>query len=106
MEGKIRLAKQLIEHYLSHPVGLPAIAEEMNISYHTLRKWFLRSEGMSMITYYQIKRFETAKKMLEDPECAIFQVTHAVGFSAASNFTRWFKHHAGITPSNYRSQRL
>ena len=96
----------MIQQQIKCPIGLPAIAEALNISYHTLRKRFLRVEGISMVQYYQQKQLEGAEEMLRDPDMAIYQITDMLGFSANSNFARWFKLSTGMTPSDYRENHL
>lgn len=106
MEHNIHRAKQLIQYHLRHPAALPAIAERLNISYHTLRKQFAKVEGIPMNTYQQRERLIVARRLLLNRHIAIYQITNALGFSANSNFTRWFKQYTGITPSEYRRQNM
>jgi len=106
MEKTVQRAKQLINDQLEKPIGLPAIADRLRISYHTLRKQFLRTEGISMLAYTQAERMAIAKRLLKKPDLAVFQITYMTGFSATSNFTRWFKSSTGSTPTEYRKKYL
>ena len=102
MDPVIRKAKDLIRHQLEYSHNLPAIADQLKVNYHTLRKQFPRSEGVPMIAWYRRQRIDVAKRLLRNPELPIFQITKKLGFSANSNFTRWFKQHTGLPPRDYR----
>ena len=104
MEQNIHKAKRLIQYQLERPAGFPAIADRLQVNYHTLRKQFYRQEGMPMTRYYQQRRLEVAERLLKNRNTPIAEITTALGFSAASNFTRWFKGLTGITPSRYRKR--
>ncbi len=90
------------------PLLLPSsqeIAKHLGMSEQTLRRK-LSAEGIS---YQQIKdnlRHDLAKKLLGDPNLAIAQISKRMGFSEPRAFTRAFKHWSGLTPRNYREEKL
>lgn len=102
---KMQLAKQLINRQLECSSCQDAIAEQLGMSYHNLRKQFYKIEGITLGAYYNERRLEIAKELLQKSEFLIFQVADAVGFSTGSNFARWFKRNTGISPTNYQKKR-
>lgn len=100
----ISRVKRLIVEAAKRPCSVEQLCEELELSYHTIRKQFRRSEGMCLSEYYQTKRCEYAQKLLSDPTVFIFEVAYDMGFTDEANFTKWFKKRTGLTPTEYRQQ--
>ncbi len=47
-------------------------------------------------------RFEAAVQRLTQTQAPVGDVAHGLGFSAPGHFSRFFRQHLGITPSDYR----
>ena len=81
------------------------IALELGISEQTLRRK-LSAEGIS---YQQIKdniRQDIASKMLANRNLTIAEIGKSLGFSEPRAFTRAFKQWQGVTPKEFRAERL
>ncbi|WP_217603381.1 AraC family transcriptional regulator [Chitinophaga sp. GbtcB8] len=53
--------------------------------------------------FYEQKIMEQAKIMLQNPQHSVADVAYTLTYDP-SNFTKWFKAFAGVTPSKYRQQ--
>jgi AraC-like DNA-binding protein len=60
------------------------------------------STGRSPRAYLDMLCVETAIAKLSSGRARIADVSAELGFSAQSNFTRFFLHQVGIPPSEYR----
>ena len=62
---------------------------------------FLKATGLTAMRYIMILRLEAAKELLKDPSRirTVGEVATACGFSDVSYFTKCFRKHFGITPS-------
>ncbi len=81
------------------------IAERLGISEQTLRRK-LSAEGIS---YQQIKdnlRSDLANKLLTNRSLTIGEVARQLNFSEPRAFTRAFKQWSGVTPREFRTERL
>jgi AraC-like DNA-binding protein len=81
------------------------VAQRLGISEQTLRRK-LSAEGIS---YQQIKdnlRSDLANKLLANRSLTIGQVAKQLNFSEPRAFTRAFKQWSGLTPREYRAERL
>ncbi|MBC8032635.1 MAG: helix-turn-helix domain-containing protein [Chitinophagaceae bacterium] len=76
-------AKQLF----IHPTHLSNVVKELT--------------GHHPCYFYEKKLLITAKRLLDDASYSIAGVAAALTFDP-SNFTKWFKAFAGVTPSQYR----
>jgi AraC-like DNA-binding protein len=100
------LAPRLLEYLASRPLAahadLNAAGRWFGISPRTLRRK-LDEEHTSFTRVLTEARASAAKRMLEDPECSVGEITYTLGFSETSAFYRAFKRWTGMTPAAYRS---
>jgi len=82
-------------------VTLEDIARRMNISARTIDR-NLKKEHLQFRELSQQVRFERASELLLQPGATVSGVAEQLGFSDAANFTRAFRRHAGVAPSDFR----
>lgn len=70
---------------------------------HFSRK-FKEAVGVSFIQYVTAKRLERAKLMLVHTKRPVSRIATRLGFQPLNYFSRQFKKHVGLTPSEYRLQ--
>jgi len=63
---------------------------------------FRRVMMLTPNVFFNVLRMEAAIAGLCKSDMPIANVASELGFSAQSHFTRFFRHHLGITPSDYR----
>lgn len=68
------------------------------------RKRFTLRFGVSPHQYLLDLRIQRAKQLLAEGEQAVSQIAEACGFSNVYHFSRTFKTHVGITPTQYAMQ--
>ncbi|MEV4900135.1 helix-turn-helix transcriptional regulator [Citricoccus sp. NPDC055426] len=95
-----RRALQAIERGFSH-TGLTraAVAREAGVSERQLARLFAR-QGRSFAEVVASHRLRRAESLLvSGPSMSIAEIARRCGFSTASSFSRAFRAHAGVTPS-------
>jgi len=75
---------------------------EVGVPERSLKRRFKAATGSTLIEYLQNLRIEEAKRLLEQGELPIDEVSEAVGYLDISFFRRLFKRLTGLTPSQYR----
>jgi AraC-like DNA-binding protein len=98
-----RLARA-IDHILDEPGALhtvDSLADVACMSRSAFSKHFHDAFSKSPMALVNHVRLERAAKMLSAGHASIEQIGHRVGFSSRSHFSRAFKKHTGISPSNY-----
>ncbi|MFA6689832.1 MAG: AraC family transcriptional regulator [Sphaerochaetaceae bacterium] len=68
--------------------------------YRTVRK----QAGCSTIQYINKLKFEQAKEWIQHTELSISEIAWNVGFDSRQYFSKFFRLHAGISPSEYLEQ--
>ncbi len=107
--NKKYVVEQIVNYFEDHyneKVSLDQIAENMYLSPFYISKIFKSETGDTPIRHLINIRLEKAKELLEDG-CAesIQEVAASVGYDDAYHFSKLFKKHYGMTPSQARKKR-
>lgn len=104
-ESLKRRIRQYIDNNLCNPeLSNNHIAEAQGISVRYLHKLF-QDEVETIHTLILHKRLEKGYQLLNDPAYAghsIERITYSLGFSSPAHFSRSFKKHYGVSPSDIR----
>jgi two-component system, response regulator YesN len=93
---------QYIEEHISEDLSLVRLAEIHYFNPSYLSRFFKQERGINLSEYIDKCRIVAAKKLLENGDHKIREVSDAVGYEAAHSFTRFFKKMTGMTPQEYR----
>lgn len=97
--------RSFIDEHLGDPELTPAtVAAAHHISVRTLHRIFTR-HGTTTAAFIRRQRLERSRKELEDPRLrrlSIRSVAARCGFFRPPDFTRAFRTHYGMSPSEYR----
>lgn len=99
---RIRRALSYLEDNLGWEFDCCDIASAAGLSRPHFFKMFKENTGLTPRLFYNALRLEAALKRLEDRTFSIQGISLELGFSAQSNFTKFFKNHIGIPPVVYR----
>jgi two-component system response regulator YesN len=65
---------------------------------------FKQHTGKTIFDYLVEVRMETAKKLLCDPYCRVYEVAEKLGYKSTTYFSTTFKDFTGISPKEYRDK--
>ena len=83
-------------------LSIRQIARELGTSPTRAKEFFRNAFGCGIMTYFNQLKIWQAKRLLNDPSLTVEQVSHQLGFSSSSYFSRAFLKHTGETPTAYR----
>ncbi len=86
----------------SQELTLETLANKCFVSTATLRRYFYEFTDMSPQQFIAQVRINHSQYLLSNTNKSITEISDAVGFESISCFTRAFKKHCGISPSEYR----
>lgn len=89
-----------IDHHLTEPLSLEAIAESLYTNKYTLCHLFKRKTGMTITAYINSSRIKYASILLRQA-LPIKEIAQLSGFSSQEHFIRVFREHVGMTPGKY-----
>jgi AraC-like DNA-binding protein len=76
------------------------------LSHSRFSEEFRAAFGMTLVRYIQAQRLKRARRLLCSTEMSVTDVAFACGFGGSSLFNTAFKREAGVSPTQFRRQRL
>ena len=105
--SSIYLIKEFIaSHYQDESLSIKDISEHVFLSSSYLCTLFKNETGLTLNQYLTDFRIEKAKKLLTDPRYKIAEISAKVGYSDGNYFGKTFKKMVGVSPSEYREQKI
>lgn len=101
-DTRIRRALALLRARPNKELNMNDLASQVGLSRSRFYDLFHVSTGLSPRAYLDMLCVESAISKLSSGGTKISQVSAELGFSAQSNFTRFFQQQVGIPPSEYR----
>ena len=101
-DGRIRRAIGLLRARPHKHLNIDELASQVGLSRSRFYDLFQLCTGFSPRTYLDMLCVETAISRLSSGQGKIAELSAELGFSAQSNFTRFFLQHVGVPPSEYR----
>jgi len=95
---------EYIKLNLNRDLSLQEVAEYTGISPSYFSTQFKHAQGQNFIDYVITLRMEKAQELLEKTQMTIMEIGEQVGYHSYRYFTRVFKEHYGLTPSQYRGR--
>lgn len=98
----VDMAKRYIDRNFSTPIKVEEIAEHIGVDRKYLRNLFFRYVGVSTKDYLMNIRIERAKELLVNSDLSVSDVAMSVGYPDALAFSKIFKKHTELSPTEYR----
>ena len=99
----VKEMKYMFDSHCEFHFTLEWLENHFQISRYRLCREFKASEGVSIISYLNSVRINTAKNLLVSTELRINEIGAAVGIDNTNHFIQLFKASTGTTPSKYRN---
>jgi two-component system response regulator YesN len=104
IRSSIVKAVNLVQQSLGEPITAADIAQRVNMSISYFSQCFKQYTGQSFTDYVRDLRMERAKKYLKSTTRTIQWIAEQIGYQDEKYFSRLFREHAGVLPSEYRQQ--
>lgn len=91
-----------IQHHLSEPVDIEALAKSLFVSRTHLAAKFKKESGTTLTDFILKEKVEEAKRLLRYTDKTTTAIAAYLGFSSQSHFTKVFQKYAEKTPTEYR----
>ena len=101
-DSRIRRAIALLRAHPNKELSIDELASQVGLSRSRFYDLFQICTGFSPRAYLDMLCVETAISRLSSGRGKIAEVAAELGFSAQSNFTRFFLNQVGVPPSTYR----
>lgn len=100
-DPEVLFVQEWLEANYVKAIQISQLAPMVNLTSRTLNRRFKKATEQNLLEYLQILRIEAAKKLLEKSNENVQRIVSNVGYDDLSSFTRLFKKHTGLSPSQY-----
>lgn len=100
-----KIAMYLREH-IDEDISLNSLSNKFNLNAQYISQLFKTQIGVNFLAYLTNIRIQKAKSLLLASNNTIVDVSQAVGYNDYRVFTKVFKKHVGISPSQFRKEFL
>jgi AraC family transcriptional regulator len=101
-DPRIRRAIGFLHENIGEDLDMESLAGRCNMSRAHFFALFRRCTNLTPAVYANVLRMESAIDSLSGSEESAAELSYRLGFSAQSHFTRFFRQHLGITPTDFR----
>lgn len=98
----VRQVCDYITENLDRRFSMEELSGRFNIGYQSLRKYFRRITGMSMMHYCITKRIEKSIKLLNETDYLISEISDILGYNSVFEFSSQFKQMTGYPPKQHK----
>jgi len=102
-DRRIRRALDLIQLAPEMTRDIDTLARESGLSRAHFYRLFERATHMTPHVYLNLLRMEHAVQSVVHSDDSLSSVSDRLGFSAQGHFTRFFRDHTGVNPSEFRT---
>jgi AraC family transcriptional regulator len=99
---RIRKALALMRSNVARKIDMETVARESGLSRPHFFSKFRDELGLSPSIFWNSLRLEEAMQQMSSSQTSLTSVASRLGFDAQCNFTRFFRQHTGVPPSEYR----
>jgi AraC-like DNA-binding protein len=102
LDRRVLRACRLLEQHTSSEGALAQIAREAGLSRAHFFKLFRQQVGVTPTIFANTARIDAALERIVLSSDPVTSISHRLGFSGQSVFTRFFTAHVGMAPRDYR----
>lgn len=100
-EDKFRIVEDFMKENIRNNVTVDDILEYTGLSLSTIKRVFQQQVGCGVIYYFRKMKIDEAKRMLQEDELTVTEISDRLGFSSVHHFSNIFKKYTGVAPSRY-----
>ncbi len=101
-ETSVTTLLQYVDAHFTEDMSREHLAEQFYFAPDYITKIFRKETGMSFKNYIIEKRLDLARKLLQNTDDSVRDISLKVGYDNYSYFTRLFKNRFGVTPVEFR----
>lgn len=99
---KIRQAMDYIQENFDKDLNMAVVSNHISMNYSLFSYLFKEYTGNNFVNYLKAIRMDEAKKLLEETDMRIIEISQQVGYDNEKHFMKTFKASIGVSPSEYR----
>lgn len=99
---KINMAVAYIRENYDKELNMAMVSNYISMNYSLFSLSFKQYTGMNFVNYLKMIRISEAKRLLEETDEKVIDISQKVGYENEKHFMKTFKSVCGVSPSEYR----
>lgn len=99
---KIQQAIEYIKENYDKDLNMAVVSNHISMNYSLFSYVFKQYAGNNFVNYLKEIRIEEAKRLLEETDMKVIDVSSRVGYENEKHFMKTFKASCGVSPTEYR----
>lgn len=99
---KVQLALGYIHENYNKDLNMAVVSNHISMNYSLFSQSFKQYTGKNFVSYLKELRVQEAKRLLEETDMRIIDISLAVGYENEKHFMKLFKAVCGVSPTEYR----
>lgn len=99
---KISMAVAYIRENFDKELNMAVVSNHISMNYSLFSLSFKQYTGMNFVNYLKMIRISEAKRLLEETDEKVIDISQKVGYENEKHFMKTFKSVCGVSPSEYR----
>ncbi len=99
---KIEQALEYINRHYHEDINMAMVSNDVSMNYSVFSLTFKEYTGQNFVNYLKELRLKEAKKLLDETDKKVIEISTLVGYENEKHFMKTFKSIYGVTPSEYR----
>jgi AraC family transcriptional regulator len=101
---RVRRVTAYVDANLAEPIKIAQLADLAGVSLGYFHRAFQATVGKTPLEFINEHRIQRAMQCLQRDDTPVTAIAFKVGFASPSHFSRVFRQHAKLSPSQYRSR--
>ncbi len=101
-----RVQHYIEQHFQEPDLSINKMAASLNFTSAYLCQVFKKEKGTTINAYINAFRIGKATELLKNTDVRTYEVSYLVGYSNSNYFSRQFKKHVGMTPTEFRKKNI
>ncbi|WP_148781219.1 helix-turn-helix transcriptional regulator [Aquimarina intermedia] len=102
---KVQHAVDFINTHISSPLSIPLLCQHVGLTQTKLQAGFQSVFSKTVNEYMRHVRLENAHTLIATTDLSISEIVYRVGLNSKSYFSKIFKEHYGVLPTEFRAYR-
>lgn len=101
-KSKMKQALAYIEENYDKDLNMAVISNYVSMNYSLFSYAFKQYTGKNFVNYLKELRVNEAKRLLEETDLRVIEISQKVGYENEKHFMKLFKSQCGVSPTEYR----
>ncbi len=101
-QQKIQQAIKYIDENYTSDLNMAVVSNNFSMNYSLFSSAFKQQTGTNFVNYLKELRMKEARRLLEETDMRIIEISQKVGYDNEKHFMKSFKQTLGVSPSEYR----